>query len=134
MAVSSNNSWVDSYLEALVRQSLLCSVRLHPFSCPAFLSEAWFVYIQEMAGNLASSEHHLTSSRGVSCVQLSYGLSSEYSKSPAAEKTDSEKVDADRQLYAKYYVSQIMQMGEEGIRDAWNKASADPMSWPCVAP
>ena len=35
------------------------------------------------------------------CVQLSYGLSSEYSKSPAAEKTDSEKVDADRQLYAK---------------------------------
>ena len=58
----------------------------------------------------------------MSCVQLSYGLSSEYSKSPAAEKTDSEKVDADRQLYAKYYVSQIMQMGEEGIRDAWNKA------------
>ena len=58
----------------------------------------------------------------VSCVQLSYGLSSEYSKSPAAEKTDSEKVDADRQLYAKYYVSQIMQMGEEGIRDAWSKA------------
>ncbi len=54
-------------------------------------------------------------------TQLSYGLSSEYSKSPAAEKTDSEKVDADRQLYAKYYVSQIMQMGEEGIRDAWSK-------------
>ena len=55
-------------------------------------------------------------------MQLSYGLSSEYSKSPTAEKTKSEKVDADRQLYAKYYVSQIMQMGEEGIRDAWNKA------------
>lgn len=58
-------------------------------------------------------------------MQLSYGLSSEYSKGPAtgnsAEKA--EKVDADRQLYAKYYVSQIMQMGEEGIRDAWNKVS-----------
>lgn len=59
-------------------------------------------------------------------MQLSYGLSSEYSKSPAAEKTDSEKVDADRQLYAKYYVSQIMQMGEEGIRDSWSKASRQP--------
>ena len=59
-------------------------------------------------------------------MQLSYGLSSEYSKGPgtdnSAEKV--EKVDADRQLYAKYYVSQIMQMGEEGIRDAWNKVSS----------
>ena len=67
-------------------------------------------------------------------MQLSYGLSSEYSKSPAAEKTDSEKVDADRQLYAKYYVSQIMQMGEEGIRDAWNKAIARPISWLWTTP
>ena len=68
--------------------------------------------------------------RSCAFVQLSYGLSSEYSKSPAAEKTDSEKVDADRQLYAKYYVSQIMQMGEEGIRDAWNKAITRPI--PCL--
>jgi hypothetical protein len=59
-------------------------------------------------------------------VQLSYGLSSEYSKGPATENSaeKAEKVDADRQLYAKYYVSQIMQMGEEGIRDAWNKVSS----------
>ena len=28
-----------------------------------------------------------------------------------------------------YYVSQIMQMGEEGIRDAWNKASAGLLPW-----
>ena len=52
-------------------------------------------------------------------AQLSYGLSAEYSKSSAQDSAD--KVDADRQIYAKYYVSQIMQLGEEGIRDAWNK-------------
>jgi hypothetical protein len=55
-------------------------------------------------------------------VQLSYGLSAEYSKSSAQDSA--EKVDADRQIYAKYYVSQIMQLGEEGIRDAWNKVRA----------
>lgn len=53
------------------------------------------------------------------CLQLSYGLSTEYSKSPADSKSDN--IDADRQIYAKYYVSQIMQLGEEGIRDAWSK-------------
>ena len=63
-------------------------------------------------------------------MQLSYGLSSEYSKGPGTENSAEkvEKVDADRQLYAKYYVSQIMQMGEEGIRDAWNKVSST-FSW-----
>ena len=53
------------------------------------------------------------------CLQLSYGLSAEYSKSTAEDSA--EKVDADRQIYAKYYVSQIMQLGEEGIRDACSK-------------
>jgi len=54
-------------------------------------------------------------------AQLSFGLSTEYSKKPAQQDAKSDKVDADRQLYAKYYVSQIMQLGEEGIRDAWSK-------------
>ena len=54
-------------------------------------------------------------------LQLSYGLSTEYTKKPQA--TDESKFDADRQLYSKYYVSQIMQMGEEGIHDAWHKVS-----------
>ncbi len=57
----------------------------------------------------------------IGVLQLSYGLSTEYSKSPANAKSDN--IDADRQIYAKYYVSQIMQLGEEGIRDAWSKAS-----------
>ena len=60
-----------------------------------------------------------TSLSGIVCLQLSYGLSTEYSKSPADAKSDN--IDADRQIYAKYYVSQIMQLGEEGIRDAWSK-------------
>lgn len=55
-------------------------------------------------------------------LQLSYGLSSEYTKKPQA--TDEAKFDADRQLYSKYYVSQIMQMGEEGIHDAWVKVDS----------
>lgn len=37
----------------------------------------------------------------------------------------SDKVDADRQVYAKYYVSQIMQLGEEGIQDAWSKVGTN---------
>ncbi len=58
---------------------------------------------------------------GLLVAQLSFGLSTEYSKKPAQQDAKSDKVDADRQLYAKYYVSQIMQLGEEGIRDAWSK-------------
>ncbi len=56
-----------------------------------------------------------------SCMQLSYGLSTEYSNKPTSE--GKEKVDADRDVFAKYYVNQILEMGEEGIRDAWHKAS-----------
>ena len=55
-------------------------------------------------------------------MQLSYGLSTEYSDKPSQAKAD--VVDADQQIYAKYYVSQILQLGEEGIRDAWYKVSA----------
>ena len=61
------------------------------------------------------------SSRPV-CVQLSYGLSTEYSKQPQA--SNQEKVDADRDKYAKFYVHQILSMGEEGIRDAYRRVSA----------
>ena len=65
-------------------------------------------------------------STGRALAQLSFGLSTEYSKKPAQQEEKSDKVDADRQLYAKYYVSQIMQLGEEGIRDAWSKVSLGP--------
>lgn len=54
-------------------------------------------------------------------MQLSYGLSTEYAKKPQVN----EEFNAERQLYSKYYISQILQMGEEGIHDAWNKVS-DP--------
>ena len=59
-------------------------------------------------------------------MQLSYGLSTEYSNQPTQDK--SEVVNADQQIYAKYYVSQILQLGEEGIRDAWFKVS--PLALP----
>ena len=67
------------------------------------------------------------------CLQLSYGLSAEYSKNTAEDSA--EKVDADRQIYAKYYVSQIMQLGEEGIRDAWSKVTlfTIPSRWPTMS-
>lgn len=52
-------------------------------------------------------------------LQLSYGLSSEYAKKPQA--SENAKFNAERQLYSKYYISQILQMGEEGIHDAWSK-------------
>lgn len=57
-------------------------------------------------------------------LQLSYGLSSEYA-GDKSKMPQSDKVDADRQVYAKYYVSQIMQLGEEGIQDAWSKVTND---------
>lgn len=56
------------------------------------------------------------------CAQLSYGLSTEYSKQPQA--SGQSKVDADRDKYAKFYVHQILSMGEEGIRDAYRRVSA----------
>jgi hypothetical protein len=53
-------------------------------------------------------------------VQLTYGLSTEYTNKPSQEGK-AEKVDADRDLFAKYYVNQIMSMDESGIKDAWHK-------------
>lgn len=47
-------------------------------------------------------------------------MSTEYQSKPnATAKTDS--VDADKALFAKYYVHQIMQMDEDALRGAWNK-------------
>ena len=62
-------------------------------------------------------------------LQLSYGLSTEYTKRPQARE-DSD-FNAERHLFSKYYIAQIMQLGEEGIHDAWNKVSRDsqPDSW-----
>ena len=59
------------------------------------------------------------------CTQLSYGLSTEYSKQPQASNQG--KVDADRDKYAKFYVHQILSMGEEGIRDAYRRVSNPPL-------
>jgi hypothetical protein len=52
-------------------------------------------------------------------AQLGQGLSSEYTKSAQADKVD--QVDADRDVTARYYLNSVLQMGEEGIRDAWSK-------------
>lgn len=54
-------------------------------------------------------------------AQLTYGLSTEYTNKPVAE--GKEKVDADRDVFAKYYVNQILSMEESGIRDAWHRVS-----------
>lgn len=62
-------------------------------------------------------------SKAEACVlQLSYGLSTEYAKKPQA--SEEAKFNAERQLYSKYYISQILQMGEEGIHDAWSKVDS----------
>jgi hypothetical protein len=82
--------------------------------------------------------------------QLSTGLSSEYSRAPASESSSAGKggaggaaggggsgassssakpgagrrvADADASVYAKYYVNQILQLGEEGIKGAWARVS-----------
>ena len=57
-------------------------------------------------------------------LQLTYGLSTEYTNKPSQEAGKAEKVDADRDLFAKYYVNQIMSMDESGIKDAWHKVGA----------
>ena len=67
-----------------------------------------------VAPHLSNTKDKLTCS-----PQLSYGLSTEYANKPQAKQ--SSKFDAERQLYSKYYISQIMQLGEEGIHDAWSK-------------
>ena len=58
---------------------------------------------------------------GVLPLQLTYGLSTEYTNKPSQQAGKAEKVDADRDLFAKYYVNQIMSMDESGIKDAWHK-------------
>lgn len=58
------------------------------------------------------------------CLQLSEGLSSEYIKRSDREGDEkAAKFNADRQIYSKYYVHQVLQQGEESLRDAWTKAS-----------
>ena len=58
-------------------------------------------------------------------MQLNEGLSSEYIKNRKTEDGDVDestaKFDADRQVNSKYFVNQILQQGEEGLRDAWSK-------------
>ena len=59
---------------------------------------------------------------GLCWLQLSEGLSSEYIKKPSeAADEKAAKFHADRQIYSKYYVNQILQQNEEGLRDAWSK-------------
>ncbi|KAA6420901.1 MAG: Sucrose-phosphate synthase [Trebouxia sp. A1-2] len=59
---------------------------------------------------------------------LSEGLSSEYIKNRKTEDGDVDeetaKFDSDRQVNSKYFVNQILQQGEEGLRDAWSKATS----------
>lgn len=53
-------------------------------------------------------------------LQLSFGLSSEYTNKPSEEKQGLvEKVNADQKVFAKYYLNQILQVTEEGIASAW---------------
>ena len=58
---------------------------------------------------------------------MNEGLSSEYIKNRKTEDGDVDeptaKFDADRQVNSKYFVNQILQQGEEGLRDAWSKVS-----------
>lgn len=56
-------------------------------------------------------------------AQLSYGLSTEYSKQPQAKSDKVEKVDADRLVFAKYYVQQLLQLDEDALHNAWVKVS-----------
>ena len=64
---------------------------------------------------------------GVLTLQLTYGLSTEYTNKPSQEAGKAEKVDADRDLFAKYYVNQIMSMDESGIKDAWHKVGTSTL-------
>ena len=56
-------------------------------------------------------------------MQLSYGLSSEYQNKPVHDKR-LDAIDPDAQVFSKYYLSQILQLDEQGIRDAWHKVCA----------
>lgn len=96
---------------------------LHPYqrvcACTAFS-------VCKRPASLALTGHSL-STAGVRAVidlahlgpQLTYGLSTEYTNKPSSE--GKEKVDADRDVFAKYYVNQILSMDESGIKDAWHK-------------
>ena len=55
-----------------------------------------------------------------SSPQLNAGLSTEYQSRPNANAAP-DTVDADKALFAKYYVHQILQMDEDALRAAWNK-------------
>lgn len=54
-------------------------------------------------------------------MQLSTGLSSEYAKKQPQSERVGTLPDPDQQLVFKYYMSQILESGEDGIRDLWNK-------------
>ena len=63
---------------------------------------------------------HVPTCLRCTALQLSYGLSTEYSKAPQ-EQPGRDMVDADRDKYAKFYVHPILNLGEVGIRDAYRK-------------
>ena len=110
---------------------VLCCLRAS--SDPCLLARGWsfeglwgLVQRQGAAASRSVLPYQCSILNSACLAQLSFGLSTEYSKKPVQQEEKSDKVDADRQLYAKYYVSQIMQLGEEGIRDAWSKVCSGP--------
>jgi len=60
-------------------------------------------------------------------VQLSYGLSSEHATDL---KTDTDAVDDDRKVFAKYYVTQLLSKKPEDISAAWVSPRATSLKLP----
>lgn len=53
---------------------------------------------------------------------LSFGLSSEYAGA-TAETANSKAADLDRSLYSKYYVTSLLKLNEDALKNAWSKVS-----------
>lgn len=105
---SYGNEWVENYLDALVRGGGERGSRMP----------------QDIV--IHSARPQSPDARAPASAQLSYGLSTEYSKKPQAKDKDKvEKVDADRLVFAKYYVQQLLQLDEDALHNAWVKVSQE---------
>ncbi|GAB4822201.1 hypothetical protein N2152v2_009247 [Parachlorella kessleri] len=76
-----------------------------------------------MASDLASASNAWVAS--YLDALLSFGLSSEYTGAPkVAENKRAKDIDADKQLYSRYYVRSLLNLEENDLKNAWIKAAS----------
>jgi hypothetical protein len=117
---SASNAWVESYLNA--RKSIAAEIA-NPGGKGCGILDPLGKAIRPACiqfSLIAISTHRM---EWANAAVLSFGLSSEYAGA-TSEAAASKAADLDRSLYSKYYVTSLLKLDEDALKNAWSKVSA----------